>query len=81
MRDILVTPEELQRQEAQMAQAQQAAQQMPGAMEAAAPQATQAEAPVDMPMTGAMPPGLEPPPLPLEVGGAGARIPNLLRGQ
>jgi len=82
MRDILVTPEEVQQQQAQMAQAQQAAQQMPGAMEAGAPASAGVESPaVDMPTSGAMPPGLEPPPLPMDVGGAGAQIPNIMRGQ
>ncbi len=30
--------------------------------------------------TGGMPPGLEPPPMPVDVGGAGNTLPNELRG-
>ena len=73
MRDVLLSPDQVE------AQAQQAAQAtgMPG-VEPGAP----AEAPLeDNISTGGMPPGVEPPPMALPEGGAGVTLPNALRGQ
>ncbi len=68
MRDIMVSPEAL---EAAKAQAQGAPQ--PGA-------AVLNQASPDTIATGGMPPGVEPPPMPLDGGGAGNTLPNELRG-
>ncbi len=81
MREVLVSPEE--KEEAQAQQMQQMAQ-MQGAQAPpeGTPQAAVADAPApDTTQTGALPPGLEPPPLGLSAGGAGSRLPNILRGE
>lgn len=72
MRDIMVSPEQLQAAQAQAAGQAQGAPQ-PGA-------AVLNQASPDSIATGGMPPGVEPPPMPMEAGGAGNTSPNDLRG-
>tara|TARA_Y100000310_G_scaffold339575_1_gene432668 strand:- start:3700 stop:5532 length:1833 start_codon:yes stop_codon:yes gene_type:complete len=79
MRDVLLTPDELEKQKAaEQAQAQpQPGPTPPGGM-AKPIQGTPNE---DTISTGGMPPGVEPPPMALPEGGAGVTLPNALRGQ
>ena len=79
MRDVLLTPDELEKQKAaEQAQAQpQPGPTPPGGM-AKPIQGTPNE---DTISTGGMPPGVEPPPMALPEGGAGVTLPNALCGQ
>jgi hypothetical protein len=78
MKDLAISQEEMAAQQQQMQQAMAAQMQQgapPGGPAAAAQPGVESVA------TGGMPPGLEPPPMPMQNGGAGNTLPNALRGK
>jgi hypothetical protein len=79
MSEVAISEEEMQAQAAQ-AQAQMAAMMQAQAPPGMNPAAAMTPSPDDTIATGGLPPGTEPPQMPLEGGGAGSTLPNSLRG-